>query len=341
MSDQSWKPAHVPGSLPLSVVISTFNRGDLLAEALESLTRQTLDTSEFEVVIINDGSSDNTREVVEGFSGRLPIRYIYQHNTGLASARNHGIFASQGNILLSFDDDDIAHPSLLEQHLETHHKYPDHRFAVLGYTELGPAIADSPLMQFVTETGRFMFSYPLLRDEDIVDYTYFWGGRTSCKRLFLLQNGVFNPVFRFGCEDIELGYRLSKHGFRVIFNRKAVSTMIRDIDFDGFCQRLIRQGRSNYVFSRMHPDKEIESWAETFDAKTRWDKVSASYDAILNSARQLDKFVNMQVAAGLELDELTENLLHRAYFAAFRLCKLKGITEKIESDGPADSMTSH
>jgi len=332
MPDHSCNPAHVSGSLPLSVVVTTFNRCDLLADTLESLTRQTLDTREFEVVIINDGSSDNTREVVEGYSGRLPIRYIYQRNAGLASARNHGIFASQGKILLFLDDDDIAQPSLLEQHLETHGKYPDLRFAVLGYTELSPAIAGNPLMHFVTETGRFMFSYPLLRDADIVDYTYFWGGRTSCKRVFLLQEGVFNPIFRFGCEDIELGYRLSKHGLRVVYNRKAVSTMIRDIDFDGFCQRLIRQGRSNHVFSRMHPDREIVSWAETHDAEARWDKVSPSYDAILNSARQLDKLVNMEIAAGFEIDKLTESLLHRAYFAAFRVCKLKGIIEKLESD---------
>ncbi len=335
MSDSSSNPTKASGSLPLSVVITTFNRCDLLAKTLESLTRQTLDIREFEVVIINDGSSDNTAAVVEGYSGKLPIRYIYQNNAGLASARNHGIFASQGDILLFLDDDDIAQPSLLEQHLKTHGKCPDLRFAVLGYTELSPAIADNPLMRFVTETGRFMFSYPLLRDADIVDYTYFWGGRTSCKRLFLLQNGVFNPVFRFGCEDIELGYRLSKYGLRVVYNRNAVSTMIRNIDFDGFCQRLIRQGRSNYVFSRMHPDKEIARWAETGGAKARWEKVSASYDAILNSARQLDKLVNMRIVAGFETDELTESLLHRAYFAAFRVCKLRGIMDKLESDGTA------
>ena len=111
--------------------------------------------------------------------------------------------------------------------------------------------------------------------------------------------------------------------------------MIRDIDFDGFCQRLIRQGRSNYVFSRMHPDKEIVYWAETEDAEARWKKVAMSYDAILNSARQLDKLVNMEIAAGFEIDGLTESLLHKAYFAAFRVCKLKGIIEKLESDSTA------
>ena len=77
--------------------------------------------------------------------------------------------------------------------------------------------------------GLLLFSYPNLKHGDVLDYTYFWGGCSSCKRKFLIEYGVFNPVFRFGCEDIELAYRLSKSNLKVVYNARAVSTMVRDI----------------------------------------------------------------------------------------------------------------
>ena len=52
----------------------------------------------------------------------------------------------------------------------------------------------------------YLFMYPPLKDGELLDNTYFWGGRSSCKKNFLVEHGNFNPVFKFGCEDIELGY---------------------------------------------------------------------------------------------------------------------------------------
>ena len=121
-------------------------------------------------------------------------------------------------------------------------------------------------MHFVTEVGCFLFSYPSLKHGDVLDYTYFWGGRSSCKRSLLLQFGIFNPVFRFGCEDIELGYRLSNQGLRVVYNKRDLTQTIRKIDFDGFCNRLERQGASNYVYSQLHPEPEIQQWTERKDS---------------------------------------------------------------------------
>src|SRR5205085_11017556 len=88
---------------------------------------------------------------------------------------------------------------------------------------------------FLTMIGQFQFSYPILRDRQTLDCTGFWGGRTSCKREFLVTHGVFNQDFTFGYEDDELGYRLSRHGLRVIFNRQAVQYMNRGYTFDEFC----------------------------------------------------------------------------------------------------------
>lgn len=312
----------------LSAVICTYNRAFLLDKVLDSLCKQTLSAHNFEVVIINDGSVDNTEAVVAAYASRLPLRYTYQRNAGLASAKNHGLFACRGDVVLFLDDDDIAKETLLEEHVKTHKEFPAPNYAVLGYTALSPEISGNSLMHFVTEIGHFLFSYSSLKHGDNLDYTYFWGGRSSCKRSLLLEFGTFNPVFRFGCEDIELGYRLSKQGLRVIFNKNAISYMIRKIDFDAFCNRLERQGASNHVFSQIHPEPEIQQWTETIDSKQNWAMIDKHYEAIIRSARSLDSMVNLKQAAGFDLDDENRNLLYRAYWAAFKACKVKGIMKK-------------
>jgi glycosyltransferase involved in cell wall biosynthesis len=333
------------GTPSVSAIICTFNRAELLSRALDSIVAQTWNKSDFEVIIIDDGSSDHTRKVVDSFERRFPIRYAYQANAGLGSAKNHGIYCSRAPILLFLDDDDLCSSTLFAEHLKTHAKYPDGHFAVLGYTALDPPLAQKPLLHYVTEVGCHLFSYRNLKDGDVLDYTCFWGGRSSCKRKFLIEHGVFNPVFRFGCEDIELGYRLSKHNLRVVYNAQAVSTMVRDITFDAFCARLIRQGESQYVFSQLHPDAEVLNWAEVIGAEEEWQSIRTVCDGLVRSARELDRIVNLKIELGLLLDDVTLALLHRAYRDAFRACKLKGINngrskaiEAANHNGPVPRM---
>lgn len=312
------------------MVICTYNRAGFLKQVLESLTKQTLAKDKFEVVIINDGSSDNTHEIALSFSDALPLKYFYQNNAGLASAKNHGIYASQGDILLFLDDDDITTPTLLEEHVKTHQEYPHQNYAMLHYTAWADDLSVTPLMHFVTDVGCFLFSYPYIKHGDILDYTYFWGGRSSCKRSFLIKHGVFNPVFRFGCEDIELGYRLSLHGLRVVYNSRAVAMMIRPVAFDDFCKRLIKQGRSQYIFSTLHNDKDVHKWAEVIGAWHKWGNIKNIFEAKVRSSIKLDEIANLKLSHKLEVDDLTKRLLYNSYWWVFKACKIKGITEEME-----------
>ena len=311
----------------IAAVIATFNRARLLRGALASLVRQSLPASDFEVVIVDDGSTDETRSVAAAFNPLLPLRYVWQRNAGLASAKNHGLYLSQAPIVLFLDDDDITHPTLLAEHLATHALYPAAGDAALGYTRLHSTIARDPLMHFVTEVGCFLFNYPNLCDGDVLDFEFFWGGRSSCKRSLLLDHGVFNPVFRFGCEDIELGYRLSPHGLRVIYNAEAVLTMVRPSTFDEFCHRLTRQGRSNRVFSELHRDPTVYRWTDKGNLEDLWKTGRADYELLLQSARTLDDLASKKVAAGLELTEREVSTLHEHYYAAFNAAKARGFCE--------------
>ncbi len=313
-------------STPLiSVLLCTYDRSVLLQRTLESLCCQSLNSDEFEVIVVDDGSSDNTRTAVEAFESRLNLRYAYQRNSGLASARNHALFLSQGAISLLLDDDDIASPALLEEHLKTHRLFPEDHYAVLGYTALDQDIADDPVMYFATEVGKFLFSYPDIKSGDVLDYSRFWGGRSSCKRQFLLDHGIFNSVFTFGCEDIELAFRLSKFGFKVVYNSQAVTTMIRAYSCEQFCQRLEKQGRSNFVFSQLHPEPIVSQWTEIDDIR-EWATLAPVYHRLVKSCVDLDRIYRRKRRAGM-VTPLDQQLLEEAYWIAFRASKIKGMAE--------------
>src|SRR2546428_9492800 len=83
----------------ISVVIPTFNRAAMLGATLESLAAQTLPTNQYEVVVVDDGSEDATREVCRDFARRIQLKYLRIENSGISAAENTGILASRGTIL--------------------------------------------------------------------------------------------------------------------------------------------------------------------------------------------------------------------------------------------------
>ena len=308
----------------ISVVIPTFNRAALLRASLKSLADQSMSPKEFEVVVVDDGSSDNTAEICESLKSLLDLKYFRIENSGIAAAKNLGIFASSGSIIIFFDDDDIAHPRFLEEHLRVHDQHREEKLAVLGYTEWKPGLKVSELMRFVTEDGCFLFSYPALADGQELDFTYFWGGRSSCKRSLLIKHGVFNQEFRFGSEDIELGYRLSRFGLKVLFNRNAIQYMNRALTFDEFCRRCERQGISQRIFSRLHQDPAIQKYCQVIGAEERWRQIEPVLPQAVRRVREIE--AELAESRNGKHDGLLRDLkeLYRWTFNAF---KTKGIAD--------------
>lgn len=108
-----FRKSNVPEPL-VSVVISTQNRASLLRESIMSVLYQTM--QDFEIVVVDDGSTDDTRTVVEGFDDKR-IRYFYQEPAGIAAARNHGTKVALGDFIAVLDDDDLMVPNRLEVQL--------------------------------------------------------------------------------------------------------------------------------------------------------------------------------------------------------------------------------
>jgi len=123
----------------VSVIIPTYNRADLIGETIESVLKQTFD--DFEIIIVDDGSTDATGEVVRKFDG--PIKYLYQDNRGRSCARNRGFEASSGDYVCFLDSDDVLKPMMIERQVSL----------LDSNSNLGFVYSD---YQFINQTGEIL-----------------------------------------------------------------------------------------------------------------------------------------------------------------------------------------
>lgn len=114
----------------ISVVIPTRDRSDLLSLAIQSLLSQTLDKNHFETLIVDNGSTDHTKEIVTKYINQLPnLRYIYAPKPGLHTGRHRGMREAKGDVLVFADDDIEATPAWLESY---HRLFSDSQVAMAG-----------------------------------------------------------------------------------------------------------------------------------------------------------------------------------------------------------------
>jgi glycosyltransferase involved in cell wall biosynthesis len=223
----------------LTIVIPTYNRKGILRKTLEAYRFQSAPEEILEILVVDDGSTDGTDSVVaqSGEGSPIPIRYLRQDNRGRASARNHGIREARGEIVLFGDDDTIPAGSLVAEHIAWHGKYPEASVGVLGHVSWSPEVHPTPFMKWLGLDGP-LFDYRRLSRGMQVDVAHFYSNNISLKTEFLRKNGTFDEHFRsYGYEDIELGYRLTKRGLRVLYNPDAVGYHYKYMSFADACHR--------------------------------------------------------------------------------------------------------
>ena len=115
----------------VSVIVPTHNRPGFLVGAIASVLRQTF--TDYEIIVVDDGSTDDTREVVERIASPK-VRYVYQENAGVGAARNRGIALARGRYIAFVDDDDEILPDTLAAGVEILEKHPEY---AMTYGELG------------------------------------------------------------------------------------------------------------------------------------------------------------------------------------------------------------
>jgi GT2 family glycosyltransferase len=229
--------------IEVSVGLCSRNRSAILEKVLLSLVDQTLPPNRFEVVLVDDGSSDDTRAMVARLRPELPYRlvYLWQPHSALATARNTGIRAASGWVMLYIDDDVLAHPQLLEQHLAVHRQHQ--RCVCNGW------------VNHVEEPVRPV--QPRFRAADI-STSFFWTSNVSVKTEHLRQAGMFDEDFKeYGWEDQELGLRLMRLGLRKHNNYQAIGFHVKRpptaAQVAGTLEQARAKARSARVYVGKHP----------------------------------------------------------------------------------------
>jgi glycosyltransferase involved in cell wall biosynthesis/radical SAM superfamily enzyme YgiQ (UPF0313 family) len=316
----------------LSVVLTTYNRPNLLEKTLAGFISQTAPKEDFEVIVIDDGSQPPVKDVADKFRSSINIRYIYQQNSGLAAARNKGIKAAKGRLVLFSDDDDVPSPELIAEHLRSHGENPDQRVAVLGHLDWHQDLQVTPLMHYVSRVGGEYFCYNRLEHDKFYEVWKWWGGLVSAK-LSLLKSleGPFDERLRFGYEDTELVCRLMPKGVRILYNANAKSFILRPIDFESFCKRRVMQGRALYVVARAHPELIIPRYQLQDAAGEYYNKYAPFLDEWTKKVIQFESFLKTQSHTQVaDLDKYLKSL-YIVYGHCFRGCLLKGYVEQMEA----------
>jgi len=246
----------------LSVVIPTYNRLPILQKCLLALEQQRLESpvQGYEVVLVDDGSTDDTVPWLERHAGDFPhLRLIRQQHGGPAEGRNRGVEHAHGDVIVFIDSDLVVTPSFLVQHgraLERHWRQRGDRLCFTYGAVINTANFDDPSSEPHKPTD--------------LSWAYFATGNVAIDRQVLEQAGLFDLAFRlYGWEDLELGERLRRMGVRLVRCPEAVGYHWHPPLSLAQIPDLIRvereRARMGLVFYRKHP-----TWRVRFIIQYTW-----------------------------------------------------------------------
>lgn len=236
-----------------SVVMPTYNRMDTLPDVLDALELQE-NAPSFEVVIVNDGSTDDTQAFLDAREFKIPVTIHHQENAGPAEARNVGVDRARGAYIAFLGDDTQPSKHWLATHWRAHQSANGSGpFAILGYTQWHSCMKLTPFLKYINEFG-LQFGYSLIKDHEDLPFNFFYTSNISLSKE-LLQDDRFNTNFPFAAwEDTELSYRLKKKGMKILYEEKATVQHNHPTDFDRFSSRQEKVGYSAVTFYRLHPE---------------------------------------------------------------------------------------
>jgi len=234
----------------LTVVIPTYNRAEVLKEALNGYALQSEPMAIRELIVVDDGSQDETESVVQEAAriSPFPVLYLHQDNQGPAAARNYGIREASSPIILFTDSDIVPDRDMVSQHLQWHTERREESVGVLGRVWWPKQPKPTPFMRWYGEQGP-LFSYGKFRHGQELGPFDLYTCNVSLKTNFLRTYGTFDEEFkRAAYEDTELGFRLKKCGLRLYYNSHAAASHLQFYSFDEVCRRIEANRASATVF---------------------------------------------------------------------------------------------
>ncbi|MGC1403037.1 MAG: glycosyltransferase, partial [Thermodesulfobacteriota bacterium] len=246
-----------PDALPLSVIIPTRDREEILGQALQGYQRQSLPAEQFEIVLVNDhGPQEKLKSLLQANPVSFPVRVLENKGPeGPAAARNLGIEQARGEIVLITGDDIIPDTHFLREHLEGHKRFPQLESALVGKTLWHPDLEITPFMEIITGKGGEQFDYGGAKHNRKVSFGHFYTSNVSLKRAFLIEEeDLFSTHYRYAAyEDIELAYRLHLNGMVLRFIKTAKGYHHHAMSLRSFVERQRRVGRMLTLLAIQRP----------------------------------------------------------------------------------------
>lgn len=185
----------------ISVVVPTYNQSGIIEYCLHSLFNQTADPAGYEIVVVDDGSTDNTPALINRLTPEAPCELVYlrQPNSGRSRTRNNGAMKARGEYIIFLDGDMTVRREFVAAHLQTHSK-PGLivHGTVVNTSQIGDPNAGPATMPNFSRA-------------------FFATGNVSIERAKFIESGMFDEDFvEYGWEDLELGERMRHMGLRAV-----------------------------------------------------------------------------------------------------------------------------
>jgi len=204
--------------MKVSVIICTYNREKHIGRALESLISQTANKAQYEIVVIDNNSTDNTPKIIKDFKEKYPEYNIViekETNQGLSFARNKGIDIAKGEIISFIDDDAIAQPNFVDNIISNLEKYPNH--LAFGGKVL-PKYEKEKEPEWMTSYIERIISVVDMGDQIAkFDKTYPVGCNMIFRREIFDKVGKFNTKLRLRSDDKYIFLKIKEAGYEVLY----------------------------------------------------------------------------------------------------------------------------
>jgi glycosyltransferase involved in cell wall biosynthesis len=239
--------------MEVSIIIPTYNNLDNLKLCLRALEGQRYPRTDFEVIIVDDGSGEKIKKDALNYLQNINInkKFLQSPHLGPAAARNRGIAASSGNLIIFIGDDIVASENFISEHTRIHSRHPG--AACLGLTLWHDSVKTGNFQNFLAPYGLH-FSYHNITDRSNCGYGFFYTSNISLGK-YWFEKEKFDENFKYPAqEDVELSYRLHKRGLSIVFNDRALAYHRHVYTEKIFFDRRKQIGEAMALTAAKHPE---------------------------------------------------------------------------------------
>ena len=279
----------------ISVIVPTYQRCASVGRLLLALSHQTMPAEKYEVIVVIDGSTDGTREMVEQSQSPFKLKNIWQPNQGRAIACNLGIREAEGSLVVILDDDMEPSAHLLDAHWDAH--TAGLRIGVLGAVPIWVEPTSPPVLQYIGEKFNEHLER-LAKPDYTLNLRDFFSGNFSIRRSLLTEVGLFNDQFKiYGNEDLELSWRLRQAGIQLVYCAEASAIQHHEKDYATLARDNIDKGKTSILFSKLHPEATPEIKLSSYSQESlKWRLLRACLLSLSQVWKSLPKVIVRSVS---------------------------------------------